>query len=52
MNELQVQDSDGSDDEVNIPMLSKTIMVCKFSQVPPEFLMMLPVEAKKWLLNN
>jgi hypothetical protein len=33
---LQVQDSSGSDDEVNTPTLSKTSMVCKLAQVPPE----------------
>jgi hypothetical protein len=49
INELQVQDSAGSDDELNNLILSKTAIVCKFTQVPPEILMMFPIEAKKWL---
>jgi hypothetical protein len=27
-------------------------MVCKLAQVPPKIWMMLPVEAKKWFLNE
>jgi hypothetical protein len=47
INELQVQDSTGSDDELNAPILSKPTMVCKLAQVPPEIWMALPVEANK-----
>jgi hypothetical protein len=52
INELKVQDSAGSDDEFNIPTLSKTAILCTLAQVPPEMWMMLPIEAKKWLLNE
>jgi hypothetical protein len=27
-------------------------MVCKLAQIPPEIWMNLPLEAKKWLLNE
>jgi hypothetical protein len=27
-------------------------MVCKLAQIPPEIRMTLPLEAKKWLLNE
>jgi hypothetical protein len=27
-------------------------MVCKFAQIPPEIWMTLPLESKKWLLNE
>jgi hypothetical protein len=30
----------------------KTAMVCKLAQIPPEIWMTLPLEAKKWLLNE
>jgi hypothetical protein len=49
---LQVQDSSDSDDESNIPKLSKTTMVCTLSLKPPEIWMTLPVEAKKWWFNE
>jgi hypothetical protein len=41
INELQGQDKAGSDDELNTPTLSKTIMMCKLVQVPPEIRMTL-----------
>jgi hypothetical protein len=31
---------------------TKTEMVCKLAQIPPEIWMNLPLEAKKWLLNE
>jgi hypothetical protein len=31
---------------------NKTAMVCKLAQIPPEIWMTLPLEAKKWLLNE
>jgi hypothetical protein len=52
INGLQVQDSAGSDEEINNLASSKTAMVCKLAQVPPEIWMTLSVEAKKWLLNE
>jgi hypothetical protein len=52
INELQVQDSSGSHYELSTPTLSKTEMVCNLAQLPPEIWMTLPVEAKKWLLNE
>jgi hypothetical protein len=31
---------------------TKTAMVCKLAQIPPDIWMTLPLEAKKWLLNE
>jgi hypothetical protein len=50
INELQLQDSAGSDEEVDISASLKTAMVCKLAQVPPEIWMTLSMEAKKWML--
>jgi hypothetical protein len=52
INEMQIQDLISSDEEINISTSSKTAMVCKLAQVPPEIWMTLSVEAKKWLLNE
>ena len=52
INELQIQDSIGSDEEIDKSTSSKTAMVCKLAQVPPEIWMTLSVDAKKWLLNE
>ena len=52
INELQIQDSTGSDEELEVPPSSKTAMVCKLAPIPPEVWMTLPLEAKKWLLNE
>jgi hypothetical protein len=52
INELQLQDSTGSDEDVDISAFSKTAMVCKLAQVPPEIWMTLSMEAKKWLLTE
>jgi hypothetical protein len=49
INELQVQDSTNSDEELDA--LTPT-MVCKLAQVPREIWMSLSLEAKKWLLNE
>ena len=49
---MQIQDSNGSDEELEVPPSSKTAMVCKLAQIPPEIWMTLPLEAKKWLLNE
>jgi hypothetical protein len=52
INEIQIQDSCSSDDEsVSVPP-NKTAMVCKLAQISPEIWMSLPLEAKKWLLNE
>jgi hypothetical protein len=52
INELQVQDSAGSDEDIDTSPSSKTALVCKLAQVPPEIWMTLSLEAKKWLLNE
>jgi hypothetical protein len=49
---LQLQDSTGSDEEIDAVSSSKTAVVCKSAQVPPEIWMTLSLEAKKWLLNK
>jgi hypothetical protein len=46
-NELQFQDSDGSDDDFNTPTISKTEVVCNLAQIPPEIWMILLIEAKE-----
>jgi hypothetical protein len=52
INEIQIQDSCSSDEEsVKVPP-NKTAMVCKLAQTPPDIWMTLPLEAKKWLLNE
>jgi hypothetical protein len=49
---IQIQDSCSSVEEsVTVPP-TKTTMVCKLAQIPPEIWMTLPLEAKKWLLNE
>jgi hypothetical protein len=52
INELQLQDSTGSYEKVEISVSSKTAMVYKLAQVPPEIWMTLSTESKKWLLNE
>jgi hypothetical protein len=47
INDLQIQDSFGSEDELNNPTFSKTATVCKLAQLSPEIRMTLPVVAKK-----
>jgi hypothetical protein len=49
INELQLQDSTGSDEVVDISASSNTAMICKLAQVPPEIWMTLSMEAKKWM---
>jgi hypothetical protein len=52
INEIQIQDSCSSDEEsVEVPP-NKTAMVCQLAQIPPDIWMTLPLEAKKWLLNE
>jgi hypothetical protein len=51
INEIQIQDSCSSDEaSVAVPP-TKTAMVYKLAQIPPDIWMTLPLEAKKWLLN-
>jgi hypothetical protein len=52
INEIQIQDSCSSDEESVAVPPNKTAMVCKLAQIPPEIWMNLPLEAKKWLLNE
>jgi hypothetical protein len=52
INEIQIQDSCSSDEESVVVPTTKTEMVCKLAQIPPEIWMTLPLEAKKWLLNE
>jgi hypothetical protein len=52
INEIQIQDSCSSDEESAAVQPNKTAMVCKLTQIPPEIWMTLPLEAKKWLLNE
>jgi hypothetical protein len=50
--EIQIQDSCSSDEESVAVTPNKTAMVCKWAQIQPEIWMALPLEAKKWLLNE
>jgi hypothetical protein len=52
INEIQIQDSCSSDEESATVPPTKTAMVYKLAQIPPEIWMTLPLEAKKWLLNE
>jgi hypothetical protein len=52
IDELQAQNSIGSDEEIDTLSSPKTALVCKLAQVPPEIWMTLSLEAKKWLLNE
>ena len=49
---MQIQDLCESEEEADIVSPSKTAMVCKLAQIPPEIWMMLSLDAKKWLLNE
>jgi hypothetical protein len=52
INEIQIQDSCSSDeDSVAVPP-TKTAMVCELAQIPPEIWLTVPLEAKKWILNE
>jgi hypothetical protein len=52
INKIQIQDSFSSDEESDTLSPTKTAMICKLAQIPPEIWMTLPLEAKKWLLNE
>jgi hypothetical protein len=47
---IQIQDSCSSDEESATIPPTKTAMVFKLAQIPPEIWMTLPLETKKWLL--
>jgi hypothetical protein len=47
VNELQLQASTGSDEEIDIAASLKTAMICKLAQVPPEIWVTLTMEAKE-----
>jgi hypothetical protein len=54
INEIQIQNQDSCssyEESTAIPP-TKTAMVCKLAQIPPEIWMTLPLEAKKWLWNE
>jgi hypothetical protein len=52
INEAQTNSSYSSDEESVAVPPSKTAILCKSTQIPPEIWMTLPLEAKKWLLNE
>jgi hypothetical protein len=52
INHIQIQDSCSSDEQSVAVPSTKTAIVCKLAQIPPEIWMTLPLEAKKWLLNE
>jgi transcriptional regulator with PAS, ATPase and Fis domain len=54
INEIQIQDSCSSDEESTRSTTppTKTAMVCKSAKILPEIWMTLPLEAKKWQLNE
>jgi hypothetical protein len=52
INEIQIHHSCSSDEESVLVPPTKTAMVCKLAQISPEIWMNLPLEAKKWLLNE
>jgi Fe-S cluster biosynthesis and repair protein YggX len=52
INEIKLQDSCSSDKEsITLPP-TNTAMVCKLAQIAPEIWITLPLEGKKWLLNE
>jgi hypothetical protein len=52
INEIRIQAPFSSDEDSVTVTSNKTAMVCKLAQIPPEIRMNLPLEAKKWLLNE
>jgi hypothetical protein len=52
INDIGVQDSCSSNEESVVVTPTKTEMVSKLAQIPPEIWMTIPLEAKKWLLNE
>jgi hypothetical protein len=52
INQIQIQDSCSSHEESATVPPTKTAIVCKLAQIPPDIWMTLPLEAKKCLLNE
>jgi hypothetical protein len=52
ISEIQIQDSCSSDEDSVAVSPTKTAMVCKLVQIPTQIWITLPLEAKKWLLNE
>jgi hypothetical protein len=52
INDIQIQDSCSSDEELDKVPPTKTAMVCKLAKIPPEIWMTLPLEANKCLLKG
>jgi hypothetical protein len=51
-NDSKSQAPNELDDEFSRLTLTKTAMVCKLTQITPDIWVTLPLEAKKWLLNE
>jgi hypothetical protein len=49
---FKIQDSCSPGEESVAVPPTKTAMVCKLAQIPSEIWMILPLEAKKWLLDE
>jgi hypothetical protein len=49
---IQIQDSCSSDEESATIPPTKTAMVCKLAQIPPDVWMTLPLEDKKQVVNE
>ena len=49
---MKSQASNELDDEFSQLPRTKTAMACKLAQIPPDIWMTLPLEAKKWLVNE
>jgi hypothetical protein len=52
INEIQIRDLRSSDEDSVAVLPTKTAMVCKLAQIPPDIWMNLPLKAKKWILNE
>jgi hypothetical protein len=52
ISEIQIQDSCSSDEDSAALPPTKNAMICKLAQIPPDIWMSLPLEAKKWILNE
>ena len=49
---MKIQVCNNLDDEFSQLQRTKTAMICTLTQIPPHIWMPLPLEAKKWLLNE
>jgi hypothetical protein len=50
INEIQIQDSCSSDEAAATVPPTKTALICKLAQIPPEIWTTLPLVAKKYIL--